>query len=544
MTNVKRIFKVKGNPFFPVGGQSSTSSAYNDSESEPAFKAVELLHGNTLLTDVYWEQVEPEEGKFDFTSVDNLLSSARRHQIKLILLWFATWKNANMDYAPAWVKIDTKRFKRVISPNGKDIWDLSPHCPANLNADKKAFVAFCQYLRAKDSKEQTVIGIQIENEPGILGSDRDYGTEAQSVFDSPVPPRLLTAMKAAGKGEVYDIWQRAGGKKSGTWPEVFGSSAGEFLTAWSIANYIDSVAQAGKAVYEIPMYMNVWMMAHALWSLPGVSYPAGGAVTKVLDLYKWFTPHLDLIAPDIKSLDSRSYEEMCVAYSRDDNPFFLPETPATVSLFRAIADYNLIGYHRMGGLETIIADDGMVRPDSRTGMDTIRCVAAVTPLLLKYQGTGKIHAVVQEENVQQQFLDKLDGYIGQIQFGSGGQRPRASKDWRHTSVDLYSQTSVMVAREQADNNRGRGLIIQASRHEFYLVGVNYRLFLRPLSASAQTQTKPAHNELEPGRQVGVDEGHFDHEGEFVVDRRRNGDNISSGLWVEPDIGVLRVITCD
>ena len=67
------------------GGQSSTSSAYNDSESEPAFKAVELLHGNTLLTDVYWEQVEPEEGKFDFTSVDNLLSSARRHQIKLIL---------------------------------------------------------------------------------------------------------------------------------------------------------------------------------------------------------------------------------------------------------------------------------------------------------------------------------------------------------------------------------------------------------------------------------------------------------------------------
>jgi hypothetical protein len=42
----------------------------------------------------------------------------------------------------------------------------------------------------------------------------------------------------------------------------------------------------------------------------------------------------------------------------------------------------------------------------------------------------------------------------------------------------------------------------------------------------------------------VDEGHFDDSGEFVADRRRNGDNVSNGLWVEADIGVLRVITCD
>ena len=33
-------------------------------------------------------------------------------------------------------------------------------------------------------------------------------------------------------------------------------------------------------------------------------------------------------------------------------------------------------------------------------------------------------------------------------------------------------------------------------------------------------------------------------GKFIADRRRNGDNVSNGLWAEADIGVLRVVTCD
>ncbi|GAI49472.1 unnamed protein product, partial [marine sediment metagenome] len=90
MTDVKRVFMVNGKPFYSVGGQSRNSSGYNDSESETAFKAIKLLHGNTLEIPVYWEQVEPEEGKFDFTSVDALLASARRYGVKLIPLWFAT----------------------------------------------------------------------------------------------------------------------------------------------------------------------------------------------------------------------------------------------------------------------------------------------------------------------------------------------------------------------------------------------------------------------------------------------------------------------
>ena len=155
-----------------------------------------------------------------------------------------------MDYAPAWVKSNPKRFKRVLAPDGSDLWVLSSYCKANLEADKKAFAALCKYLKAKDGAEQTVIGLQVENEVGITGGDRDYSAEAESVFENHVPAKLLTAIKSAGKGSVYDIWKREGTKKSGTWPEVFGTAAGEFVSAWSIANYVDSVAAAGQELYN------------------------------------------------------------------------------------------------------------------------------------------------------------------------------------------------------------------------------------------------------------------------------------------------------
>ena len=145
---IKRIFTVDGKPFFPLGGQARNSSGYNDAESETAFRAVKLIGGNTLEIPVYWDQVEPQEGAFDFASVDALLASARRHGLKLVLLWFGTWKNGDMDYAPAWVKTNPARFQRVISPTGKDCWVLSSHCAANLEADRSAFVALCDHLKA------------------------------------------------------------------------------------------------------------------------------------------------------------------------------------------------------------------------------------------------------------------------------------------------------------------------------------------------------------------------------------------------------------
>ena len=84
MTPIKRVFTVKGKPFYPVCGQSYNDGGYNDKESEICFKAVKLFNGNTALFPVYWLQVEPTEGQFDFTGVDDLIASARRYGVKLI----------------------------------------------------------------------------------------------------------------------------------------------------------------------------------------------------------------------------------------------------------------------------------------------------------------------------------------------------------------------------------------------------------------------------------------------------------------------------
>jgi len=539
MSEIRRVFKVMGKPFFPIGGQSKNSSAYNELECETAFKIVKLLHGNTLEAPVYWDQVEPEEGKFDFTSVDSLLTIARSSGVRLILLWFGTWKNGTMNYVPAWVKTNPRRFKRVISASGMDIWVLSSHCRVNHEADKKAYVALCSHLEASDGAEGTVIALQVENEPGIIGSDRDYGSEAQSTFESQVPPGLIASMKAKGGGQVNDLWKNAGGRENGTWPELFGGAAGELMTAWSIANYVDEIAAAGRKAFDIPMYVNVWLGEQRWWSA-GEDYPSGGAVSKALDIYKWFTPHIDLIAPDIYIAEAKRYEAICSNYSRADNPFFVPESGSEMNernMFRAVGRYDAIGYH-VFGIENMLAPDGSIHPDFHMLAESIHCVAAAAPLLLKYQGSGKIHTIVQDEGMLSQLLD-FDGYLGLAQF-SDGTSPWYSKDWRHNPRQR-------PARENRAYNCGRGLAIQTGRGEFYFVGANYRLLFRPklpqdrmLDASytsAFMLTRLAHC-------VSVDEGHFNEKDEFVVNRRRNGDETDYGVWIEPDVGVVRVRMTD
>ncbi|MBN1877571.1 MAG: DUF5597 domain-containing protein [Anaerolineae bacterium] len=543
MKTIKRVFTVNGKPFFPLGGQARNSSGYNALEAETAFQAVKLLHGNTLEIPVYWEQIEPEEGQFDFASVDALLESARRYGLKLVLLWFGTWKNGNMEYAPAWVKTNPQRFKRVISASRQDIWVLSSHCQATFEADRSAFVALCRYLKQNDT-EHAIIALQIENEPGILGSDRDYGPEAQAIFEAHVPQELLIKMKEAGTGSVYNLWQAAGGLESGNWTALFGAEGGELMTAWSIATYIDRIAEAGKAIwqnetFDMPMYINVWL-GEGGWRVPGESYPSGGAVSKVLDIYCWCTPHIDLIAPDIYIADSKGYEAACASYAREDNSLFVPESGPqganAWNLFRAIADYNAIGYaffavEHVLGQDISTPDDSYIRPETRMLVESFRCVAAAIPLLLQYQGTGKIHAVVQEEAMGAQHLD-LDGYIGMAQFGGG------HLDWRH-----WQQRNIT---DPPSNERGRGLVVQISRHEFYVVGAKFRLFLRPKLPSEQAlhiSYAREHQLTRLAHYVLVDEGHFDEEN-FVIDRRRNGDETDFGVWVESDVGVVHIVMCD
>jgi len=110
MTTVLRVFKVDGRPFFPVADRPIIPAVFNDRESETAFKATKTARWEYAGNPRLLVEIEPVEGRFDFTSVDALLASARYYDVKLILLWFATWKNGKMDYTPVWVKTDLTAF--------------------------------------------------------------------------------------------------------------------------------------------------------------------------------------------------------------------------------------------------------------------------------------------------------------------------------------------------------------------------------------------------------------------------------------------------
>jgi beta-galactosidase GanA len=262
--NSRTPFVVDGRPFFPLAGQVHNSSGYSLADLATAWQALELLGANTAEIPVYWEQIEPEEGRFELEIVDRLIDEARARGYRLVLLWFATWKNGMMKYAPAWVKADTARFRRVIGPAGTPLAVLSSHCRATLEADKRAFTALMLRIRERDAQQRAVIAVQVENEPGILGSDRDYGDQAEAEYQLPIPEAAAEALGVAG-GQG--------------WAQPCGALAGDMFSAWSIARYIDEIAAAGRVVYDLPLYVNAWL-SEMHWRIPGESYPTAGVLCR------------------------------------------------------------------------------------------------------------------------------------------------------------------------------------------------------------------------------------------------------------------------
>jgi beta-galactosidase GanA len=127
------------------------------------------------------------------------------------------------------------------------------------------------HLKQIDGRRHTVILVQVENETGIYGSDRDYSPAANRAFAKQVPAALRKTMH----------------KPAGTWREVFGRNAAEYFEAWYTARYVGRIAAAGKAVYGLPMYANASLRSPPPFDPePPASggYNSGGPTGNVLDI--------------------------------------------------------------------------------------------------------------------------------------------------------------------------------------------------------------------------------------------------------------------
>jgi Domain of unknown function (DUF5597)/Glycosyl hydrolases family 35 len=411
---------VEGQPYLILGGQIHNSSGW-PSELPQVWQSMAALHANTVAAPIYWEQLESTEGKFDFGNVDQIVEGARAHNLHVILLWFGTWKNGNMHYVPKWVKADGKRFPRVVRADGEPIDVLSPLGHATLDADKTAFAALMRHLKQIDNEQHTVLMMQVENESGNVGSVRDYSAESNKEIAGAVPADLLTATH----------------KSAGTWSQVFGYEADEMFQAYHQAKYINAIAAAGKAEFAIPFYINVWIdypaaqLPQRQLSSPGIGYPSGGAVQKLVGLWRTLAPSIDLIGPDIYTDDSPFYQEVMRTYKRPDNALWIPETGRSDNFgkffYYALGD-GAIGFSPFGVDQSgwnILGDQPWKAHANNFGL-----VGPMSREIAQLQFAGKLKTAVEEPGQATVELD-FGGWQATVAFGfpqNDGRRAPGTKD--------------------------------------------------------------------------------------------------------------------
>jgi len=302
----KHALYVDGAPFLMLGAQANNSSNY-PAMLPKVWPTVHALHANTLEIPIAWEQVEPVEGRFDFSWVDTLIAEARANGVRLVPLWFGTWKNTSGSYQPEWVKSDLKRFPHTMTREGKMHYVPTPHSRNTLEADKRAFVALMRHIREIDP-DHTVILVQVQNEVGSYNNPRDFSPQATKLFAGPIPAELA---------------RKVG--KSGTWTEVFSKKADSSFNAWYTARYVGEIAAAGQAELNLPMYVNVVTSDPADPHAGEGGGASGGADWPVLDVWKAAAPHIAIAAPDLYDREYRQVNAKLDKMSRPDNPLFVPE---------------------------------------------------------------------------------------------------------------------------------------------------------------------------------------------------------------------------
>lgn len=473
---------VDGKPFLMLGGELHNSSSSSLEYMKPIWPKLAAMGLNTVVTPLSWELIEPKEGSYDFALVDGLLAQARDQHERVVFLWLASWKNGMSSYAPVWVKQDTHRFPRVME-HGSKVEILSPAGAATQQADARAFAALMQHIKQVDSRDHTVLMMQVENEVGVLGDTRDHSDAANRAFDSAVPAELtsyLTAHHDVLYSRLRELWDANGSKAAGTWAQVFGDTerADEIFMAWQYARFIQGVTEQGKAAYNLPMYVNTWLADDD--STPG-NFPSGCPEPWVVDVWKAAGSALDFYSPD---LYAPNFAEWSGRYHRDGNPLFMPEArggaTGAANVFYALGEETGIGFSPFG-----IDDEMDPKGDLAVSYGEI---ASLTPLLLEHQSAGDVHGFILDQS--------------------------------HRSVDftMNGYTLHVMLDEIFGNHAegGFGLIMATGPDEFLGAGKGFRVTFAPRS----------------GLRVGiaaVDEGRFE-DGNWVPGRRLNGDENDQGSF--------------
>ena len=500
---------VKGEPFLALASELRNSSASSPAYMEPLWENLKAGGMNTVLAVVTWEQVEPVEGQFDFAVVDELVKAARAHDLKLAILWFGSWKNGMSSYHPVWVKTNDAKYPLAQTKEGRKLPILSTLGKETAAADARAYAAMMKHLKEIDSADQTVIMIQMENEVGLHGYTRDYCPAANAAFAGPVPAELtawLSAHKDTLLPETLVAWKKGGFRTSGTWEEVFGKGdrTDEIFMAWNYASYMNTISAAGKAEYDLPTFVNAWIVQPED-KRPG-NYPSGGPQAQNHDIYRAAAPAIDILSPDIYLTDFPNILRM---YSRSGNPVFIPESHAgqggAANAAFAIGEMGAIGYSPFG------LENGAVTEQNRTFVEFYKKAGCFSRQILSAQAEGRIRGTWVKALNPTRVKDEvvMGDYRIQFELVSSGRRNGGAPQRTGGTYAPDAQGYAIVIQDDADN--------------FTFLGSNIRVVFQP---------------REGDKTVGlarVVTGDFDAEGNWVPGRWLNGDEIQLRYDILPAI---------
>ncbi len=489
---------VDGKPFLLLGGELGNSTASSLDYMRPFWVKFKAMNLNTILVPAYWDLIEAQEGKFDFTLIDSIIYTSRKNNLRVILLWFGSWKNSMSCYAPAWVKTNEKRYPRAQNSAGKGLEILSAFGKNNLDADKKAFTELMRHLKETDTSH-TVILMQVENEIGMLTEAREYTPEASKAFNCEVPKQLmdyLVANKDSLVPELRAHWSKTNFATKGNWETIFGKSLAtdELFQAWYYAKYTNAVAEAGKKEYRLPMYVNAALNYRNVQ--PG-QYPSAGPLPHLMDIWQAGAPAIDILSPDFYNPYFKHY---CDLYSRRNNPLFIPEIrfePSDAAkVFYAIGHYQALGF-------SPFSVESTEHPEEEPIGYAYSILSQLLPEILTYRGTGKMDGILLDtSNKKQEII--LGNYKLTVShdYTLGWSQEAKNPDWPMTG----------------------GIIIQTGENDFIITGTGVVVTFMVNNSD--------------NKSAGIlqaDEGIY-KDGNWIPGRRINGDQDHQGRHIRIPVG--------
>jgi Domain of unknown function (DUF5597) len=382
---------------------------------------------------------------------------------------------------------------------------ITPFSANALAADKKAFLTLMRHIRQTDGKQHTVLMIQVENEIGMLPDARDHSEAADEALGKSVQSKLIAyfiAHRNTLAPEIKKRWQDNGFKTSGAWEEVFGKglATDELFMAWYFGVYANDVARAGKAIYNIPMYVN------AALNRPGKKpgeYPSAGLLPHVIDVWKAASPDIDMLSPDFYNPDFKYWNDL---YARADNALFIPEhrfeAGVDAKAFYAIGHYQALGFSPFSIESTKKAEE---EPLGKS----YAIIRQLADEIDKAKKRGSLDGVLLSKNADSVQIQMGD-YILTVthEFTLGWSPKSKDADWPLTG----------------------GIIIGLSKDEFYVAGTGLVVTFKPKT---------------DGQRAGIlkiDEGSFIN-GKWQADGRMNGDQDHQGRHLripEGEYGIQRI----